>query len=597
MTSQHKQQDGSSETQPLLAPAPGANEHTTDNRSPWHDAPVPNGSFGTLGGDDHMGIKADVNVSSARARLKFIFPALAIGIFLAAGDQTIIVSSYGRIGSDLDELDKTAWLATAYLCTTTAFQPLYGKLGDIFGRKACLLFAYSVFGLGALFCGLAGTMTHLIVARALTGIGAGGIITVASILLSDIVTLEERGIWQGYVNMVFACGAGLGAPLGGILTDAIGWRWAFIGQGPLCAIAILLVAVLLQLPPPAGTTSSTKPTSTKTKLAQVDFLGATTLITSLTTLLLYLDLLASTPRWTTHLYLLASALLLLAFLYTEHTLTAHPLTPLHLLFGRPFLGAYLALAFGNVAWYGVLFYVPLLYQATAGHFSASAAGALLLPGIASGVVGGFVGGAVLRRRRGKGFRALALAAYPLVGMACVGVAVGAGVMFWAGSGGGEEGLLSVAGVVWGMSGSLLVGGLGNGAGMTATLVAVVAVATPEDQAVVTACVYLYRQLGATVGLAVISLVFRRVLAAALVRLLGGGADVDEVVRHVLESLDYLQRLPAETRVVVEQAYGEACRAALLLCAGLAVCAIVCSCFIKEQRQSGRGVMLPVPIVE
>ena len=88
-----------------------------------------------------------------------------IQIFLAAGDQTIIVSSYGRIGSDLDELDKTAWLATAYLCTTTAFQPLYGKLGDIFGRKACLLFSYSVFGLGALFCGLSGNMTQLIVAR------------------------------------------------------------------------------------------------------------------------------------------------------------------------------------------------------------------------------------------------------------------------------------------------------------------------------------------------------------------------------------------------------------------------------------------------
>ncbi|KAH6844806.1 major facilitator superfamily protein [Chaetomium sp. MPI-CAGE-AT-0009] len=595
MTSRHEQQDRS-ETQPLLAQPSGVNEHT-DSRTPWHDGPAPNGSLGTVGVDDEGGTKAENNVSSARARLKFIFPALAIGIFLAAGDQTIIVSSYGRIGSDLDELDKTAWLATAYLCTTTAFQPLYGKLGDIFGRKACLLFAYSVFGLGALLCGLAGNMTQLIVARALTGIGAGGIITVVSILLSDIVTLEERGIWQGYVNMVFACGAGLGAPLGGILTDAIGWRWAFIGQGPLCAIAILLVAVLLQLPPPP-------PPPPPSKLAQVDFLGATTLITALTTLLLYLDRLAtpnnSTPttpqhEWTTHLYLLTSIIALLFFLHTEHTLSPHPLTPLHLLFGRPLLGAYLALAFGNVAWYGVLFYVPLLYQATAGHISASAAGALLLPGIASGVVGGFVGGAVLRRKGGKGFRGLALAAYPLVGMACVGVAVGAGVMFWAGSG-SEGGLLSVAGVVWEMSGSLFVGGLGNGAGMTATLIAVVAVASPEDQAVVTACVYLYRQLGATVGLAVISLVFRRVLAAALVRRLGG-ADVDEVVRRVLESLDYLQHLPAETRVVVEQAYGEACRAALLLCAGLAVCAIVCSCFIKEKRQSGRGVVLPIPPVE
>lgn len=435
-----------------------------------------------------------------------------------------------------------------------------------------------------------------------------------SILLSDIVTLEERGIWQGYVNMVFACGAGLGAPLGGILTDAVGWRWAFIGQAPLCAIAIFLVAILLQLPPRTDTTTSngSKPLTTKAKLAQVDFLGATTLITSLITLLLHLDRLASTPAtpsqqpwaWTSAILPLTSLASLLLFLHTEHTLTAHPLTPLPLLFGRPFLGTYLALAFGNVAWYGVLFYVPLLYQATAGHFSASAAGGLLLPGIGAGVVGGFVGGAVLRRRGGKGFRGLALGAYPLVTLACVGAAVGAGVMVWLGGGGvvsgggeGEGGLLSVVNVVWGISGSLFVGGLGNGAGMTATLVAVVAVASPQDQAVVTACVYLYRQLGATVGLAVISLVFRRVLAAALVRRLGDGADVGEVVRRVLVSLDYLQHLPAETRVAVEQAYGEACRAALLLCAGLAVCAIVCSCFIKEKRLSGGGVMLPVPTVE
>lgn len=122
-----------------------------------------------------------------------------------------------------------------YLCTTTAFQPLYGKLGDIFGRKACILFSYSLFGLGTLLCGLAQTMNQLIVSRVcvsnqigmesrslqrvlyeqgLTGVGAGGMLTSVSILLSDVVALEERGIWQGYVNMIFACGAGLGAPLG-----------------------------------------------------------------------------------------------------------------------------------------------------------------------------------------------------------------------------------------------------------------------------------------------------------------------------------------------------------------------------------------------
>jgi MFS family permease len=122
----------------------------------------------------------------------------------------------------------------------TSFQPLYGKLSDIFGRKPALLFAYTVFGIGGLFCGLARNLGELVVARAFqgewpvmgcedgadeAGIGGGGMTTVVSILLSDIVPLRERGTWQGYLNIIFATGAAAGAPLGGILADSIGWRW------------------------------------------------------------------------------------------------------------------------------------------------------------------------------------------------------------------------------------------------------------------------------------------------------------------------------------------------------------------------------------
>ncbi|EPE24597.1 MFS general substrate transporter [Glarea lozoyensis ATCC 20868] len=523
--------------------------------------------------------KKQRNVSIVRARLKFIFPALAIGIFLAAGDQTIVVSSYGRIGSDLDELDKVAWLATAYLCTTTAFQPLYGKLTDIFGRKACLLSAYCIFGLGALLCGLAQNMDQLIVARALTGIGAGGIITVVSILLSDIVTLEERGIWQGYVNMVFACGAGAGAPLGGILTDAIGWRWAFIAQAPLCMIAISLVAVLLQLP----TESHHQKDEQKTKIKQVDFLGAVSLIACLVLLLVFLDTIASdrANHLVSYLWLISSAVCFVVFLWVENSFALYPLTPLRILFGKNFLGAYIALAFGNVAWYGIIFYVPLLYQAI-GHLSASAAGTLLLPGIGSGVIGGFIGGTILKRRGATGFSSLALASYPLVAMASVGVALGAG--FFARD-------IPLTAIVLAVSISLFVGGLGNGGGMAATLVVVIVVASPEDQAVATACVYLYRQLGTTIGLAIISLVFRRVLASNLIdRLVDApelGLDTGEVLKGVSESLEYLDQLPIKGRIIVEAAYGKACRAVFLVCAGLAICAFISSWFINESRVEGQ----------
>lgn len=339
----------------------------------------------------------------------------------------------------------------------------------------------------------------------------------------------------------------------------------------MCAIAVLLISTLLQLPAESR--------SQKAELKRVDFLGAASLISCLVLLLVFLDQLASDKanKWESYSWLIGSAILLFLFLSVEKRYAFDPLTPLRLLFGREFLGAYLALAFGNVAWYGIIFYVPLLYQAV-GHFPASVAGALLLPGIGSGIIGGFVGGAILKRREAAGFFRLAIGSYPLVTTACIGVALGAGV-FWTGA--------PVAAVIVVVSISLFIGGLGNGGGMTATLVVVVVVASPEDQAIVTACVYLYRQLGTTIGLAIISLVFRRALAKSLIQRLSNmpelRLDTEEVLKGVGRSLKYLDQLPLEGRIIVEAAYGDACVAVFIVCAALAICAVVSSFFINEER--------------
>jgi hypothetical protein len=354
---------------------------------------------------------------------------------------------------------------------------------------------------------------------------------------------------------------------------------AFIAQAPLCLIAIALVAVLLQLP----SQSHDQKDDQKTKLKQVDFLGAVTLIACLVLLLVFLDKIASdrANRLVSYLWLISSAACFCGFIWVESSFALNPLTPLRILFGKKFLGAYIALAFGNVAWYGIIFYVPLLYQAV-GRFSASAAGTLLLPGIGSGIIGGFIGGTILKRRGATGFSSLALASYTLVIMASVGVALGAG--FFARN-------IPVTAIVLAVSTGLFVGGLGNGGGMAATLVVVVVVASPEDQAVATACVYLYRQLGTTIGLAIISLVFRRVLTSNLIhRLVDApelGLDMDEVLKGVSESLEYLDQLPTKGRIIVGAAYGNACIAVFLLCAGLAICAFISSWFINESRIEGQ----------
>lgn len=318
-------------------------------------------------------------IEHMKSRMKYIFPALTIGVLLSAADQTIIVSSYGRIGSELDALNSTSWIATAYFLTLTSFQPLYGKLSDIFGRKACLLWAYLIFGLGCLFCGLARNMNELIAARAFAGIGGGGMTTVVSILLSDAVPLRERGKWQGYINIIYATGAGTGAPLGGILADSIGWRWAFLGQAPLCLVAFAAVSILLKLPPQDQA-------HWKEKLRRIDFLGAIVLICAIFSLLLALDR-GSNVSWKATITIVSLSLsipLFALFVFVEMKVAKNPFAPGHIIFHRSLFACYLCNFFAFGGWLAALFYIPLYFQAVDG-LSATQAGVRLIPGIICGV--------------------------------------------------------------------------------------------------------------------------------------------------------------------------------------------------------------------
>jgi hypothetical protein len=217
-----------SETTPLL-PKPDQDAHPID-------AGVGIAPEGPDGGDierqtSHGDAFKHQGMPEVRKRMKYIFPAICIGVskhflhyqlqlqkeandeqvFLSAADQTLVVTTYGTIGTELHALSSTSWIATGYFLTLSAFQPLYGKLSDIFGRKQCLLFAYLIFGIGSVGCGLARNIGELVAARAFAGVGGGGMNVCTSIMMSDILGLRERGTWQGYVNVVYATGAAAGA--------------------------------------------------------------------------------------------------------------------------------------------------------------------------------------------------------------------------------------------------------------------------------------------------------------------------------------------------------------------------------------------------
>lgn len=159
-----------------------------------------------------------------------------VPVFVAALDSTIVATLVGAVSSSFNRSEQAAWLGTSYLLSVCCFTPIYGRLCDIMGRKATILFALITFSAGTLLCGVAPSMEALIAARIIAGIGGGGLPTCTSTILSDVVPLRHRGLYQGLTNIVYGLGNGLGGPIGGALNDSLGWRNAFLSactRGPV----------------------------------------------------------------------------------------------------------------------------------------------------------------------------------------------------------------------------------------------------------------------------------------------------------------------------------------------------------------------------
>ncbi|KAG6854480.1 hypothetical protein C0991_006082 [Blastosporella zonata] len=227
--------------------------------------------------------------------------------------------------------------------------------------------------MGSLWCGVAQNLQQLIAGRALAGIGGGGMSTVVSIIMSDIVPLRSRGTWQGIINVIFAVGAGTGAPLGGLLADNIGWRWVFLIQVPATLLAIVSVALSLKIP-------FEESANLKAKLKRVDFAGSAALILCIFTLLLALDR-GGNGTWSDPLTvypLIAFVLLFAAFALIEEWFAIEPFAPRHIVCGPSLIASYLVNFFSVAAGTTMMFHAPLYFQAVR-ELKASEAGALLIP--------------------------------------------------------------------------------------------------------------------------------------------------------------------------------------------------------------------------
>ncbi|CAD6592283.1 MAG: hypothetical protein ASARMPREDX12_005961 [Alectoria sarmentosa] len=501
---------------------------------------------------EHTNLLEDPTAAMARRSVKKALPILAIGVLLAAIDTSIITANYAIIGTELGALNLVSWIATAYFLATASSQPLYGKFSDTFGRKPCLLFSYTVFLLGVLMCGFAQSMEWFIAARVLQGIGGGGMITLIAVIFSDVIPLKERGLWQGYLNILYAIGMSIGAPLGGMLAEAVGWRWIFIGQAPIALIAILAITFILQLP----TTQDAKTADGRSKLWQIDYLGGILIIGTIVSFLLGLEF-GSNDGWSASACIVPLALspiLLALFILVENTVATNPFIPGRIIFNKSLSAVYGWNLFSSSGWFCFFFFLPLFYQAVL-QFDAAHAGMLLLPGVVASTVGNFAGGFFVKRTGKYYWAALASSAAAAAGFVPVIVSA-------------RPEIRSIVGISVGLA------VVGFSQGVNIPLLNNV---DKSDQAIATACFYVFSQLGSAVGTSVAGTIIQHVLRTRLDDLPGAVTGI----ANARDSLDFVGRLAPELQLVVRGIYAEAIGAAFAFAAGNYVVAFLCAMGIRE----------------
>lgn len=443
-----------------------------------------------------------------------IFSGLMLGMFLAALDQTIVATALPTIVGELGGLNHLSWVVTSYLLATTVSTPLYGKLGDLYGRKRLFQGAIVVFLIGSVLCGLATSMGQLIAFRAIQGIGGGGLLVLAQSIIADVVSPRERGRYQGYFGAVFGASSVIGPLLGGFFTDNLSWRWVFYVNVPL-AVAALIV------------TSAVLPTSVRRAGAKIDYVGATLLTAFISCVVLVTTWGGSELAWGSPLIVglcATSVLLLGAFVVVERRVQ-EPILPLRLFEISVFRVAGAVSFIVGVAMFGAISFLPLFLQVANGA-SATGSGLSLVPLIV-GLLGAsiFAGRSISRTGRYRVF--------PITGtgIAAVGLLLLSSM--------GPQTSTVTAGAY------MTVLGIGIGLVMQVLVLATQNAVPIGDLGVATSSVSFFRSVGGSIGVAVFGALFNSRLAARLTSALP--ADTADELLGGSVTPDLIRGLPEVTR--------------------------------------------------
>jgi EmrB/QacA subfamily drug resistance transporter len=481
-----------------------------------------------------------------------ILLGLVTAMFLAALDQTVVSTAIRTIADDLQGYDLQAWATTAFLITSTIATPLYGKLSDIYGRRPFYLFAIGVFILGSLACAFAQTMYQLAAFRALQGIGAGGLMSLALAIIGDIVPPRERSKYQGYFMAVFGTSSVLGPVIGGFLAgqNSIlsfdGWRWIFLINVPLGALAFAVVYRVLHLPH-------------QRRDHRIDWPGALALVTFLVPLLIIAEQ-GRTWGWSSSgalvCYAIGAAGFVL-FLVAERAYGDEALLPLRLFRNRSFaIGGIGSIVMGAGMFGGILL-LPQYLQIVHGS-SATVAGLQMIP-LVAGIMAGAMGSGIAISRTGK------YKVFPLVGIALMVIAL-VSMSF----------IVEADTSVWTLVPFMVLLGLGLGFNFQPVILAVQNSVSPREMGVATSSVTFFRQMGGTIGVAAfLSILFTR-LPTDIGNAVTSAAAADPRVAQALQSgqlqtgdlsdTSFIQELPNYLAMPFKVGFSESIDAVFLIAA-------------------------------
>lgn len=496
--------------------------------------------------------ESDTGTAPASTRhILLIFAGLILTMLLSSLDQSMFSTALPTIVGELNGVDRMLWVTTAYILASTIMLPVYGKLSDLIGRKGLFIAAISLFVLGSIIGGMAQDMNMLIIGRAVQGLGGGGLMILSQAIIADVVPARERGRYMGIMGGVFAISSVAGPLLGGWFTEGPGWRWGLWINIPLGILAIVSAALFLHLPKNAA------------GRPKVDFPGMGLLAVASTGIVLIATWGGRTYDWNSAVIIsliVATVVAGVAFVLVERR-AAEPIMPLHLFKERNFNLTTTAGLITGIAMFGAIAYLPTYLQMVTG-VNTTQAGLLMIPLMAALLVSSIVSGQLVSKfGRYKWL--------PIVGTAIIAVS-----LFLLST-------MTPSLAVWILCSYLAIMGLGLGMSMQ-ILILIVQNTFPGSQVgTATAANNYFRQIGASLGTAVVGSLFVAKLTDLLKEQLPAGAGAAAGGSNSFRPAA-VRDLPDAIRHVIVGAYNDALTPVFLYMVPLVIAAAILLLFIKEK---------------